>query len=253
MSGLREAFHEVAADVPVYGDLARAIEQADRERSSRFGVVAALAAAAVVVAVLVGVLAVGRDANDSLQPVGPPPTVEDSAGSPDCSYDDSPSCQAAFDRRLDAILGNAPGWAVDVSLPPDGVPLDFVINGPCEGNWGLDSATGGGHGSAGTAEADLAQGLYHARWPSKDQASDAADRLVENLASCDETAWRTKPIAQRPGAVLATSAQAVVWIQQSRVDVWVLQVLSTDGAPPPDVQAEVAAWMVDYIDWKWVD
>ena len=74
MSGLREAFDEIVADVPVYGDLDRAIEQADRERRRRNGAVAGLAAAAAVVAVIVGVLAVTRDGNDSPQPIGPSPT-----------------------------------------------------------------------------------------------------------------------------------------------------------------------------------
>ena len=55
MSGLHEAFDEIVADVPVYGDLDRAIEQADRERRHRYGVVAGLAAAAAVIAVIVGV------------------------------------------------------------------------------------------------------------------------------------------------------------------------------------------------------
>ena len=54
MSGLHEAFDEIVADVPVYGDLDRAIEQADRERRRRYGVVAGLVAAAAVVAVIVG-------------------------------------------------------------------------------------------------------------------------------------------------------------------------------------------------------
>jgi hypothetical protein len=71
MSGLREAFDEIVADVPVYGDLGRAIEQADRERRRRHGVAAVLVAAAAAVAVIVGVLAGTRDGSDSQQPIGP--------------------------------------------------------------------------------------------------------------------------------------------------------------------------------------
>ena len=71
MSGLREAFSELAADVPVYGDLERAIEQADRERRHRYGVVASLAAAAAIVAVIVGVFASTGDGNRSQQPINP--------------------------------------------------------------------------------------------------------------------------------------------------------------------------------------
>ena len=71
MSGLHEAFDEIVADVPVYGDLDRAIEQAERERRRRYGAIAGLAAAAAVVAVIVGVLAVTRDGNNSQPPIGP--------------------------------------------------------------------------------------------------------------------------------------------------------------------------------------
>lgn len=79
MSGLREAFDEIVADVPVYGDLDRAIEQAERERRRRYGVVAGLAAAAAVVALIVGVLAVTGDGDDSSQPIGPALTPTDGA------------------------------------------------------------------------------------------------------------------------------------------------------------------------------
>jgi WD40 repeat protein len=78
MSALHEAFDEIAADVPAYGDLDRAIEQADHERHRRrLGVVAGLAAAAAVVAVVIGVLAVTRDGNDAPRPIGPSPTPTD--------------------------------------------------------------------------------------------------------------------------------------------------------------------------------
>ena len=71
MSGLHQAFDEIVEDVPVYGDLDRAIEQADRERRHRNGVVAALAAAAAVVAVIVGVLGITLHGDNSQQPIGP--------------------------------------------------------------------------------------------------------------------------------------------------------------------------------------
>jgi hypothetical protein len=72
MSGLHEAFDEIVADVPVYGDLDRAIEQADRQRRHRNGVVAGLVAAAAAVVLIVGVLALNRDSDDLPRPVGPP-------------------------------------------------------------------------------------------------------------------------------------------------------------------------------------
>jgi hypothetical protein len=74
MSGLHEAFDEIVADVPVYGDLDRAIEQAEQERRRRYGLLAGLAAAAAVLAVIVGVLAITRNGNDSPRPIGPTPT-----------------------------------------------------------------------------------------------------------------------------------------------------------------------------------
>jgi Tol biopolymer transport system component len=91
MSGLREAFDEIVADVPVYGDLDRAIEQAERERRRRYGVVAGLAAAAAVVAVIVGVLAVTRDANDSPEPTGPSSPTSSPTGSQQAKPDLGPA------------------------------------------------------------------------------------------------------------------------------------------------------------------
>ncbi len=109
----------------------------------------------------------------------------------------------------------------------------------------MKGATGGGDGGIGSRA-----GLGAAGWPTEAQASDAAARFVENLASCAATEWRTQQIAQQPGAVLASSADAVTWIQQMRTDVWVLQVRATGGPPPEGVQVEVAKWMVDYIAWQ---
>jgi hypothetical protein len=74
MSGLREAFDQIVADVPVYGDLDRAIGQAESDRRRRYGVVAGVAAAAAVVAVIIGMLAITRDGSTSPQPVHPSPT-----------------------------------------------------------------------------------------------------------------------------------------------------------------------------------
>lgn len=71
MSGLREALADLASDVPVYGDLDRAIERADRQRRRRYGAIAGLTAAAAVVAVMVGVLAESGDGSSSPEPVSP--------------------------------------------------------------------------------------------------------------------------------------------------------------------------------------
>lgn len=74
MSSLHDAFDEIVADVPVYGDLDRAIEQADRERRHRSGIIVGLAAAAAVVVLVAGGLAITRDGDETPQPVGPSPT-----------------------------------------------------------------------------------------------------------------------------------------------------------------------------------
>ncbi|HET7689075.1 MAG TPA: hypothetical protein VFK41_01740 [Nocardioidaceae bacterium] len=71
MSGLHDAFDELVADVPVYGDLDRAIEQAEREERRRVGVVVGLSAAAAA-AVIVGVLSVNGDASNGDDPVQTP-------------------------------------------------------------------------------------------------------------------------------------------------------------------------------------
>lgn len=73
MSGLREAFDEIVADVPVYGDLDLAIEQAAREQRRRTGAIAGLAAAAAVLVVVAALVGVSRDTN-SAPPVSPTPT-----------------------------------------------------------------------------------------------------------------------------------------------------------------------------------
>lgn len=74
MSALREAFEEIVADVPVYGDLDRAMEQVDGERRHRVTVVVGLTAAAAVLAVVAGVLAAGRGGDAAPDPAVPTPT-----------------------------------------------------------------------------------------------------------------------------------------------------------------------------------
>lgn len=100
MSGLHEAFDDIVADVPVYGDLDRAVEQADRERRRRYGAVAGLAAAAVVVAVVVGVVATSRDANTSPEPVSP---VTTPTTTPSAEYSSTPLRPWADDQWEGAL------------------------------------------------------------------------------------------------------------------------------------------------------
>jgi hypothetical protein len=77
MSSPHDAFDEIVADVPVYGDLDRAIERAHREQRRRNRAIAGLATAAVM-AVIVSLLANNNAGNRSQQPIDPattpPPT-----------------------------------------------------------------------------------------------------------------------------------------------------------------------------------
>lgn len=73
MSGLRAGLDQMVADNPVYGDLERAIQQADRERRRNVGLGMAAAVAAVLV-LIVGTLAVTRDRGKEPQPLGPTTT-----------------------------------------------------------------------------------------------------------------------------------------------------------------------------------
>jgi hypothetical protein len=192
-----------------------------------------VAAAAVVVAV-VGTLLVtagGDDDDKQIETVTSTPTTLERA--------EPPASSDEFGTQLDAILEHVPGWAITDHAPTD---YDYAFTGPCSGNWGdgATSASDGGLGPAGTG---------HVGFPTAAQASDAAARFVENLKSCTTTEWRTQPIA-RTGAVLASSADAVAWIQRTGDSVDVLQVATTDGPPPVSVQVEVAEWMVAYRTWR---
>lgn len=81
MSGLREGFDEIVADVRSYGDLDRAIERAGHERRRRLNLVAGIAAAAAVLVAIAGTLVItqGDDARTP-QPISPvTPTPNPSA------------------------------------------------------------------------------------------------------------------------------------------------------------------------------
>ena len=105
MSGLHEAFDEIVADVPAYGDLDRAIEQADLERRHRNGLVVGLTAAAAVLVVIAGLVAVSRD-TDTAPPVSPRPTPV--TPSPTPSKSQSP--QTWVDSAVATHAGH--GWDV---------------------------------------------------------------------------------------------------------------------------------------------
>ena len=70
------------------------------------------------------------------------------------------------------------------------------------------------------------------------EASSAVAALEENLTACTSVAWQIQSIGQTQ-AVLALSASGVIWIHQTGDRVATLQVPTTDGPPPPDVQIEI--------------
>ena len=163
MSGLREAFDEIVADVPVYGDLDRAIARAERERRRRNRVVAGLAAAAAVGAVIIGMLAVARD-TDTAPPISPSP-------SPTPSKTQSP--QTWVDATMTPVEGV--GWLVPnpVDALRDGwfqIVADHLNPSPRHAEWtselpgegfelpgeGSPFSTGG---TIGVMDADGAEGL----------------------------------------------------------------------------------------------
>ena len=71
MNPLRAALDEMAADVPVYGDLDRAIEQAEQERRRLRAVLGSLSVAAAVLVVIAGTLMVTRAYDGTPQPMEP--------------------------------------------------------------------------------------------------------------------------------------------------------------------------------------
>ena len=112
MSALREAFDQIVADVPVYGDLDQAIEQATRERRHRYGAVAGLAAAVAVLVVIAGIVTVARD-TDTAPPISPSPTPDAPGPTPPKSQ----SPQTWSDTPV-AVTDGDVGWDVPDPLKP---------------------------------------------------------------------------------------------------------------------------------------
>jgi hypothetical protein len=211
-----------------------AIKQA---HGRRVRVVAAAAVAAVAFIGVGGGLAAGiLSDSDRISPVEPtlpspePPTAQEST-------EPSPGSDEYFEVELRKILTQVPDWAVTNADP--------TILHPCGGDWS-ESATGGGGGNFGIRTPGEPPSVWHdaVGFPSADKASGAVSVLVENLESCTAVVWRTQPIPQTR-AVLASSADGVIWIDEKGDLVSTLQVPTTDGPPPVDVQIEVAELMVD--------
>ena len=238
---LREAIDDLVSRTPWpdYGELQR---RANLRGRRRVVMVAVAAAGAVAFIAVGGGLAAGTlGGSDQLSPIGEP-TAQESA-------EPSPTSHEALARELEPILAQAPNWAINHVMPDD---YDYAFESSCSGDADELSLLVRSKGAERRTwfYAELSTrlsyaGVFDVGFSSEAHASDAAARLVENLESCTITAWRTEPIAQT-GAVLASSADGVAWIQQKGANVGVLQVPTIDGPPPVGVQVEVAEWLVAY-------
>lgn len=206
-----------------------AIRQAhQRSRRNAVAAVAAVALIAVGGAVTAGTLSDGAQ----VSPVSP---IEE----PTLTEQESPTVSPNFAKTYWGKLGKAmtqvPGWAVSDTDP--------AIAGPCGGDWTAtaEGMSGGTLGLGPSGPPEAYEELFHFSSPAK--ASDAEDRLLENLASCTTLEWQTQRIATT-NAVMASSARGVIWIVRKGTMINTLQVPTEDGPPPRPVQVEVADIML---------
>lgn len=239
MPDLDQLFDSLVTDV-VGGTRAPGVSKAITRARRRRATGVAAAAAAVALIALGGSLAVATlgDA-DQPSPVGEPTTPSPTMAQG--SVDASPSADQVFEEEFRAIVAQVPGWSIQDTQT-------LFTGTPCAGDWS-SAATGAGGGSFDVRTNGEIGQVWHTMmgFPSVAAASDAVDRLAENLASCKTVAWTTRPIV-RTGAVLASSASGVVWIHQRGQELSLLEAVTTDGPPPTDVQVAVADLLVAYGD-----
>lgn len=142
-----------------------------------------------------------------------------------------------FATEFNTIVAQVPDWSIA------DIQRFFTIE-PCAGDW--SSAAQGMSGGNFDVRTNGEPGqVWHTTkgFPSSAQASAAVDQFVKNLASCTEVAWQTQPIAQT-GAVLASSADGLVWIQQDGTELSTIDAVTDDGPPPLVIQVKVADLML---------
>ena len=218
--------HIQAPATPAGEDALRGERLVRRRRTVSF---AAVAAAVVLTAGLVQ--AALPDGSGELQPAPAPtfPAPSDPVGPLRVPGD-------PFATEFNKIVWQVPDWSIaDVQ--------EIFHNGPCAGDWSSSGVGGSGgnfdvrtNGELGQVWGDMI------RFPSAAQASAAVDRLVKGLASCEEVTWQVQPIA-RTGAVMAFSADGLIWVQQRGTSISTLSAVTNDGPPPQDVQVEIADLM----------
>lgn len=248
MPDLDQLLDTLVADVTAGTHAPGARSAITRARRGRAAVAVAATGAVASVAVVSAVATGAIGGSDQPSPLGEPTTPATSPAEPPTVWETAGSPAALYDlgQELDAILTTVPGWDAGIS---EGYPegYDYAFNGQCAGGWSRAAESGSDGGAP--APSAVGAGIGSAGFSSALQASDAAAVFVENLATCKKFTWRAQPIAQT-GAVLASSATAVAWIQQVGDTVRVLQVATPDGPPPLDVQVGVADWMVAYDTWQ---
>lgn len=217
--------HIQAPAVPADEDARRGLRLVRRRRT----VSVATLAAAVVLAV--GVVQVSLpDGGGDLQPAPAP-----SLPAPSNPAERSPTDDKIIEREFRRIVARVPDWSIADSQR-------IFTSEPCLSGWGSGSGSGGGSFDVSTnGEPGQVWGALYS-FPSATAASEAVDRLVENFAACEALTWQTVPIAQT-GAVLASSADGVLWVHRSGSQIMTLEAVTADGPPPLSVQIEVADLM----------
>jgi hypothetical protein len=133
------------------------------------------------------------------------------------------------------IVMEVPGWSL--------VDGEQFLHFECAFNWAVPGEVSGNSGGIDvTVNGERGQvSATTTVFSSTSEASRGVNRLVEDLTSC-VVAWQVQPIAETD-AVLASSAEGLIWIQQSGTEVSTLQARTVDGPPPLDVQVEIAEFM----------
>jgi hypothetical protein len=233
MPDLDQLFDALVADVTTGSrppGAPKAIGQARRRRTR-----AAVMAVGVVALIAVGGgVVAGTRGSDRVSPIdqpeqssSEPPTVKPTS---DPAKSDDP-----FATELRRIVAQAPTWTLTdtASMSSDS---SFAV---CAGDWGAGGFGGGTMNVGTSAEPATAVGMTYGV---RGVPSEAMTRLVHNLASCTAYSWRIQPVPDS-GAVLAYSADGVVWVHRRGTQISTLEVGTAEGPPPPAVQIEVAHLM----------
>ena len=196
-----------------------------------------VAAVAAAVALTVGLVQVSWSGGSrDLQPAPAPSSPTTSDPAEPLRVDGDP-----FATEFNTIVAQVPDWSVaDIQ--------ETFTNEPC----GVDWASGAGGYSGGNFDVRIngePGQVWHGLmgFPSAARARAAVDRLVDDLGSCTTIVWQTQSIPQTD-AVLASSDQGLIWIEQTGKDLSTLSAVTNDGPPPLTIQVEIADLMRSYLE-----